>query len=158
MSRRLSLLTDSVLTPCPFRHLPCFAGQRKRGDRQLHLQGDGGKGFGCRFDTFRSAFEKFCDSALELKTPAGKVRGTYYVKPGFEKMFRANVEAFKRGEAKEGTRKPRAEAGAKSRPRRSEREAGHPPPAGANSAAPSGAQRAQQTRRPERQAPRSLRR
>jgi arylsulfatase len=63
------------------------------------------------FDTFRSAYEKFCDTALELKTPVGKVRGTYYVKPGFEKKFRANVEAFKRAEAKEGTHKPRAEAG-----------------------------------------------
>ena len=83
-----------------------------------------GKDSGYRFDTFRSAYDKFCDSALKLKTPVGKVRGTYYVKPGFEKKFRANVEAFKRGEAEEGTRKPRAEAGAKSRPRGSMREAG----------------------------------
>ena len=83
-----------------------------------------GKDSGCRFDAFRSAYRKFCDSALELKTPVGKVRGTYYAKPGFEKLLRANVEAFKRGEAEEGTRKPRADAGAKSRPRGSEREAG----------------------------------
>jgi hypothetical protein len=55
-----------------------------------------GKDSGCRFDTFRSVYEKFCDSALELKALVGKVRGTYYVKPGFEKNFRANVEALKR--------------------------------------------------------------
>ena len=71
-----------------------------------------GKDSGCRFDTFRSAHEKFYDSALDLKTPVGKVRGTYYVKP-------------------------RAEAGPSPGPG-SPSAKRDPPPAGANSAAPSG--------------------
>ena len=125
MSRRMSLLTDSVLTL--YAHSAIFRasqGEESRETASSIFKELVGKDSGCLFDTFRNAYEKFCDSALELKTPAGKVRGTYYVKPGFEKKFRANVEAFKRGEAEEGTRKPRAEAGVKSRPRGSEREAG----------------------------------
>ena len=90
----------------------------------------------------------------------GKVWGTYYVKPGFEKKFRANVEAFKRGEAEEGTSKPRAEAGVKvmSRPRGSEREAGPSSSRREQRGTKRGAaQSADQTPRA-RRAPRSLRR
>ena len=90
------MLTDSVLTL--YAHSAIFRasqGEESRETASSIFKELVGKDSGCRFDTFRSAFEKFCDSALDLKTPAGKVRGTYYVKPGFEKKFRANVEAFK---------------------------------------------------------------